>query len=196
MTTGADQTGQRPSSEAAEDRNTTDGTTATGDGTAAAAVFRGGRGSQQHTLLQQSTVDALQRPSSEAAEDRNRPVRDQPTSAGRAAAVFRGGRGSQPARVRVWVSDAPGSGRLPRRPRIATRGKRCAWRYVAVQRPSSEAAEDRNIVVVADCSGCLRRQQRPSSEAAEDRNTHLGCVSPERNTRQRPSSEAAEDRNE
>ena len=136
---------QRPSSEAAEDRNQ--------DWLGGLWAFAG------------------QRPSSEAAEDRNygRTVerRACPHGSGRlprrpriatpdccglgqrvigAAAVFRGGRGSQPW---LWnnivVPAFRCSGRLPRRPRIAT----CCLTVRAVnaaQRPSSEAAEDRNIV--------------------------------------------------
>ena len=211
--------GQRPSSEAAEDRNY--GRTVErracphGSGRlprrpriatpdccglgqrviGAAAVFRGGRGSQPW-LWNNIVVPAFRcsgrlprRP--RIATTLARPMR---SFTGAAAAVFRGGRGSQRYGIHHHLhgigrqrpsSEAAedrnlmthfeqaaltgGSGRLPRRPRIAT-----LWHPPSPTRHRSAAAVFRggrgSQLLVTTLSKGTDRRQRPSSEAAEDRN--------------------------
>ena len=132
-----------------------------------------------------------QRPPSAAAEDRN--TRDD-----------------------LGIGYLVGSGRRPRRPRIATPTRSTWSRHRRRQRPPSAAAEDRNIEQLRQ--RVPRPRQRPPSAAAEDRNndrpvvevTCLGAAASVRGGRgsqhelradvrrgqqQRPPSAAAEDRN-
>jgi len=210
--------------------------------TAAAAAVRGGRGSQPPGRWRRAAVHPGQRPPSAAAEDRNHDAdsttnsgqeRQRPPSAaaedrngfGRAgrirafgaAAAVRGGRGSQLDERLLGCPAVVGSGRRPRRPRIATpqrwlacttvgsaaaavRGGRGSQRDQhrgvrprVPQRPPSAAAEDRNDR--GDPDGPTGQAQRPPSAAAEDRNGLVRGRFPQASLKQRPPSAAAEDRN-
>ena len=135
-----------------------------------------------------------QRPSA-AAEDRNTGAVHEPLRPSTAAAAVRGGRGSQLLGGRqVGRGEQSGSGRRPRRPRIAT--ARCT----AARTCRSHAAA---AVRGGRGSQRLRRTrrrpapagQRPPSAAAEDRNWPGDRVEWNPTGEQRPPSAAAEDRN-
>ena len=134
---------QRPPSAAAEDRNEYEVCPECGWDAAAAAV-RGGRGSQHfpHGLL----------PPIAWAAAAVRGGRGSQLREGRPAAPARTGSGRRPRRPRIAtrrVGDAaqagPGSGRRPRRPRIATSWRPRVRSWSRWQRPPSAAAEDRNL---------------------------------------------------
>ena len=88
----------------------------------------------------------------------------------RAAAAVRGGRGSQQGQVPAAAGGRHGSGRRPRRPRIATHARTCPRCKGEKQRPPSAAAEDRNVASRSERGAWSL--QRPPSAAAEDRNTY------------------------
>jgi len=107
----------------------------------AAAAVRGGRGSQHALGSANGKDEPGQRPPSAAAEDRN-------------TGLHAGMTGVE-----------QGSGRRPRRPRIATTGAAWTRGRRRRQRPPSAAAEDRNtleqIEVDARHEGSGRRPRRP-----------------------------------
>jgi len=159
------------------------------DGTLAAAAVRGGRGSQLHhhagadpqlhcsgrrprrPRIATSSVGRMpcqrcgQRPPSAAAEDRNAAGGVIAAQQFAAAAAVRGGRGSQPCPDRPPLPHPPGSGRRPRRPRIATSTAslvRCAGPVAAAAVRGGRGSQHRPVTGVdlpARRSG--RRPRRP-----------------------------------
>ena len=140
----------------------------------AAAVLRDGRGS--HTWAARITYSArAQRPSSGTAEDRNCAVVPGDIKGEYAAAVLRDGRGSQLGGSTDSAQTREGSGRPPGRPRIATSTSATgtpARRASSGRPPGGRGSQHRCPVRGA----VLSRRQRPSSGAAEDRNVDQGWV--------------------
>ena len=158
---------QRPPSAAAEDRN--------------------------EVLDPREFLDDGQRPPSAAAEDRNQGY-------GRAATYLHGvqrppsaaAEDRNPLNYDGQTTAPIGSGRRPRRPRIATRprGQCCGTWCCSGRRPR----RPRIATSMRSARNAGGMRQRPPSAAAEDRNTsRTGCYRPSHG--QRPPSAAAEDRN-
>ena len=135
----------------------------------AAAAVRGGRGSQHRPDRGSRRPPYRQRPPSAAAEDRN-PYQDAGTPERQA-----------------------GSGRRPRRPRIATRsGRQARWAHreaAAAVRGGRGSQQRRGATRPRLGAGSGRRPRRPRIA------TGARCRTAQRRKQQRPPSAAAEDRN-
>jgi len=161
--------------------------------TDAAAAVRGGRGSQPTRLQVTSRQSPRQRPPSAAAEDRNtlRVVNES----------RRPGSGRRPRRPRIATTTRRlmrqagirRSGRRPRRPRIATHSRGGHRHRDVRQRPPSAAAEDRNQF--NQVKGKIRAQAAAAVRGGRGSQPHLAHVPGCRAAGQRPPSAAAEDRN-